>query len=287
MGTQGLIDMMGQGSIFRICQIGNIEILLRFLLSDGRQYGSLCLFVYHIVRIQLGKNLAVLFSQRLCLGRICLAFFFLPAQTLAFLFQIQLVIRLLDAVALQTADKVFRTLVQVGGLVTSSGNNQRSTGFINQDGVHLVHNSKGMSPLHHVLLIDCHVVTQIIKAEFIVGTVGDICFIHHLALIRRHIMDNQSHGHAQEAVHLAHPFTVSFCQIVIDGDDMYAFARNGIQIRRQCCYQCLAFTGFHFRNTSLMQDDTADNLYPVMPHAQNTPCCLTHGGKCLRQQVIQ
>ena len=100
-------------------------------------------------------------------------------------------------------------------------------------------------------------------------------------------MDNQSHGHAEETVNLTHPFTVSFCQIVIDGDDMYALARNGIQVSRQGCHQRLTFTGFHLRDTALMQDDTADDLYAVMPHAQNTPCRLTHGGKGLRQQVIQ
>ena len=100
-------------------------------------------------------------------------------------------------------------------------------------------------------------------------------------------MNNQSNRQAKETVNLAHPLAVSFCQIVVDGDDVHALARNGIQICRQRCHERFAFTGFHFRNTALMQHNAADDLYAVMAHAEHAPSSLSHGGKCFRQQIIQ
>ena len=46
-------------------------------------------------------------------------------------------------------------------------------------------------------------------------------------------------------------------------------ALQRIQISRKCRYQCLTFTCLHLCDTSLMQDNTTDNLYSVMLHAKH------------------
>ncbi len=144
-----------------------------------------------------------------------------------------------------------------------------------------------MTTLYLIIFINRHVIAQIVKAELIVRTIGNICCIHALTLLGRHVMNNQADLQSEEAVYLPHPLTVSLCQIIIDRNNVYALARQRIQIYRQRCHQCFTFTGLHFRDTSLVQNDATDQLYAVVPHTEHAVSRFAHGGKCLRQQVVQ
>ena len=88
-------------------------------------------------------------------------------------------------------------------------------------------------------------------------------------------------------MNLSHPLRVTFRQIVIDGNDMYALAFQSIQIRRQQAGLCLTFTGPHLGNTPLMQHDTADQLHTVVLRLQDPAGRLPHRGISLRQQTVQ
>ncbi len=68
---------------------------------------------------------------------------------------------------------------------------------------------------------------------------------------------------------------------------MYTFALQGIQISRQKAGLSLTFTGPHLGNTTLMQYNTADQLYSVMLRLENSPRRLSYRGVCLRQNIIQ
>ena len=68
---------------------------------------------------------------------------------------------------------------------------------------------------------------------------------------------------------------------------MDALARQRIQIGGEGGHQGLAFTGLHLGDPALMQHDAAHQLHPVGTHAQYTVRGLPHGGKSLRQNVIQ
>ncbi|MPN07489.1 hypothetical protein SDC9_154759 [bioreactor metagenome] len=50
---------------------------------------------------------------------------------------------------------------------------------------------------------------------------------------------------------------------------MDAIAGQPVEVTRQRGHQRFSFTGFHFRDTSLMQDDSADELDIKMTHSQN------------------
>ena len=282
-----LIDMMRQRRVFRIGQIVDMEVLLRLLLSVRAEHRSICLFVDDIVRTQLRENLLILLRDRTVLGRILLVLLQLLENALALRLDVDLGVRFLDAVALQAGYKGICLRIQIGGLVALSGNNQRGARLIDQDGVHLVDNRKCMSALYLILLIDRHVVAQIVKAELIVRTVGDIRLVHRLAILRRDIMNNQTYLESEEAVDLSHPLAVSLCQIVVDRDNMYALSGQRIEVYRQSRHKCLAFTGLHLGDASLMQDDAADDLYTVVTHTQHAVRRLSHGRKRLRQQRIQ
>ena len=60
-----------------------------------------------------------------------------------------------------------------------------------------------MAALHHRLLVDRHVVAQVVKAELVVRAVGDVRSVHRLACLRRNLMDDQTDVQTEEAVDLA------------------------------------------------------------------------------------
>ncbi len=86
---------------------------------------------------------------------------------------------------------------------------------------------------------------------------------------------------------LSHPFSITFCKIVIDSYNVHAFAFKCIKICRKCRYKSLSFTSTHLGNTSLVQYYTTNKLYPVMAHTKYTRSCLPDCCICFRQYVIQ
>ena len=74
------------------------------------------------------------------------------------------------------------------GLATLSGNNQRCTGLINQYGVHLIDDGKIQITKNQLLLVDNHVISQVIKAQLIIGNISDIAGISLLPLLGSHMV---------------------------------------------------------------------------------------------------
>ena len=144
-----------------------------------------------------------------------------------------------------------------------------------------------MAALHHSLLVDGHIVAQVVKAELVVRAVGDVCLIHGLALGRLDLVDHEADGQAEETVYLAHPLGVALGKVIVDRYNVHALAGQCVQIRRQGRDQRFAFAGLHLRDASLMQHNAADHLHAVVPHAQHAPRRLAARRKRLRQQVVE
>ena len=188
---------------------------------------------------------------------------------------------------LQTADEVVRLTVKVGALVALTGDDERSSGFIDEDGVDLVDDGEGMSALNHVLLIERHVIAQIVKAHLVVRAVGDIAVIGFAALVVIQPVDDKADTQAEEAVHLAHPFAVALGKVIVHGDDVDALAGQCVEVGREHSDKRFAFAGLHFGDAPLMQDDAADELHPERAHAEHAPRGLAHGGVGLGQDIVQ
>ena len=186
----------------------------------------------------------------------------------------------------QGAHEAVHLRVQAGRVLTAAGDDQRGAGFIDQDGVHLIDDGKGMAALHHVGLVGHHVVAQIVEAKLVVGAVGDIGGVGGAAGVAVHALYDQADGQTQPAVQFAHPLAVALGQIVVDGDHMHAFAGQGIQVGRQGGHEGLAFTGLHLGNVAAVQGDAADDLHGKVLHAQHTPCGFAADGECVGQDVI-
>ena len=144
-----------------------------------------------------------------------------------------------------------------------------------------------MAALHHLRLVDGHVITQVVKAHLVVRAIGDVGGIRLLALGARHIVHDQTDAQPEEAVDLAHPLTVAAGEVVVDGDDVHALTGERVEVGRQNGDEGLALAGLHLRDAALMQHDAADELHAERLHAEHAPRGLARRGKRLRQQVVE
>ena len=64
--------------------------------------------------------------------------------------------------------------VHLGTIIRRAGNNKRRTGFINQDTVDFIHDRKIVFFLENLAQLGFHIIAKIIKAQFIVGRVGNV-----------------------------------------------------------------------------------------------------------------
>ena len=144
-----------------------------------------------------------------------------------------------------------------------------------------------MFPLYLILFIDDHVVTQVVKSQFVVGTVRNITVICRTTLVVGQTVENTADSQAQIPQYLAHFVRLCLCQIVVDCNNVYALACQCIQICSHTGYQCFTFTGFHLGDTSLMQDNGTDDLYRKRFFAQNTVCSFPHGCQCFCLHAFQ
>ena len=118
-----------------------------------------------------------------------------------------------------------------------------------------------VTALHEVGLLPCHVVTQVVKAELVVGAVGDVSVVLLAALRRLLLGDDAADVHAEETVDTAHQLALVAGEVVVDGDHVHALAFESVQIGGQGGDQGLAFTGLHFGDVAPVQGSTAHELH--------------------------
>ena len=88
-------------------------------------------------------------------------------------------------ITLQETNNGRKLVIHVGGISNSTRNNEGRTCFVNQDAVYFVNNCEVVAALNLVIKRCSHVVAQIVKTEFVVGSVGDVTRIIHPLFCRR------------------------------------------------------------------------------------------------------
>ena len=188
---------------------------------------------------------------------------------------------------LQTAHDLVHLPVQAGGLVPRAGDDQRGACLVDEDGVHFVHDGEIVPALHQLFLVELHVVTQVVEAEFVVRAVSDVGIVCGLAFLVGEAVYDDSHGEAEPLVQLSHPFGVAAGEVVVYRDHMHASAGDGIEHHRQGGNQSLAFTCLHFRYLALVQHDAAHELHVIMTHAEDAARGFPHKSKDFGQQFVE
>ena len=80
-------------------------------------------------------------------------------------------------------------------------------------------------------------------------------------------------------MHSSHPLGVTLCQVIVYGNDMNAITGKRIQISGAGRHQGLSFSRSHLRNTSLMKNDSTNQLYGEMFHTQLSLSRFSNGSK--------
>ena len=153
-------------------------------------------------------------------------------------------------------------------------------------GVDLVDDGEMVGPLDLVFLVDHHIVPQVVEAQLVVGPVGDIGGVRLPTGVVVQIVDDQPHAQPHIAVDLAHPFAVAAGEVIVDRDDVDPFPGQGVEIGGQGGHQGLAFTGFHFGDPPLVQDDTAEDLDREGAHPEHPVTGLAADGKGVWQDIV-
>ena len=84
------------------------------------------------------------------------------------------------------------------------------------------------SSLYKLFFVNDHVVTQVIKSEFVICHISDIAIISCTSLFIFHTVENHTNSQSEEFVNFSHPLCITFCQIVIDCNDMNSLTFQGI-----------------------------------------------------------
>ncbi len=212
------------------------------------------------------------------LGQVNLAGFLVEREIArAFLFFLDIEIRH-DSVDLD---------VQLGAFVGRTGDDQRCSGLVDQNGIDLVDDRKVLLALHLLLQRKGHVVAQIVESELVVGAVGDVAGVGCPFGGRIHAGNGHAHGHVQRLVDRLHPGRIAARQVVVDRHHVNAPGRQRVEINGQRRDQGLAFAGLHFGDLALVQHHAADHLGVKMAHAQRSNRGFANHRERLWQKVIK
>ena len=147
VSLQRLINMMQQRHIIWIHKVINIKILFSFFNARTCNCSSFSLFIYNIINIFINFVL-ILF-----------------------------IINFNYSCGHKILDKFINNIVKLCRLVPFTGNNKRSSCFVNKNRVNLVDNCKVRFSLYSVLGIYHHIITQIIKTQLIVCSICNITVV--------------------------------------------------------------------------------------------------------------
>ena len=188
---------------------------------------------------------------------------------------------------LVAGDELGEGAVEIGRFFGGAGDDERGAGFVDEDVVDFVDNGVPERTLDAVFEVLDHVVAEVVKAEFVVGAVGDVGGVGGTPLGRGEIVVDDADFHPEGLEDRAHPVTVASGEVVVDGDDVDAPAGERVEIGGQRGGIGLAFAGLHLGDVAAMEDDTAHDLDVELAVADGTHGGFADGGKGLGQEIFK
>ena len=144
-----------------------------------------------------------------------------------------------------------------------------------------------MAALNHLGKLVFHVVAEIVEAELIVGAIGDVGGIGAAAFVVIEAMHDDPGRKAEEMINASHPFGVAAGEIIVDGDDMDALARERVEIGGERRDKGLAFAGAHLGDRALMQNHPANELNIEMPLAEDAARRFPYRCESRHEQLVK
>ena len=105
--------------------------------------------------------------------------------------------------------------------------------------------------------------------------------------VRRSRSDIHPDAHSKHVEDRPHPARVSASEVVVDRDQVHAFARERIQIEGKARDQRLAFAGLHLGDLALVQDDSSHQLHVEVAQSDAPAARLTAESERVDEQVLE
>lgn len=156
-------------------------------------------------------------------------------------------------VQFQLRDQFIDLHVQLGAVLGLTGNDQRGTRFVDEDGVDFVDHGKVEFALEFFFHAERHVVAQVVETEFVVGAVGDVGGVRQTLLFRWLERRHDADGQAEEFIQRTHPVGVTTRQVVVHRHNVHALAGQRVEVNAQGRYEGFTLTGAHFGNLAFVQ----------------------------------
>ena len=197
---------------------------------------------------------------------------------------------------LQTPHDACELVVELGRVGGPARDDERRARLVDEDRVDLVDDRVevrldqlgSMAALHLLFAADDHVVAQVVEAELVVRAVGDVAVVLRALLVGRGVVgDDHADLQAEEAVQPAHPLRVEAGEVVVDGDEVHAAARERVQVARQRRDEGLALAGLHLRDPTEVQRRAAHHLDVEVALAEHPLARLADRRERLREQVVE
>ena len=148
-----------------------------------------------------------------------------------------------------------------------SRDDEGCTGIVDQHRVNLVNYGEVVFSLHQFVRVSCHIVTQVVETEFVVGAVGDVGVVGGASGVAVGlVLVDAIHLQSVELEEHPHPFRVAFGKVVVHGHQVHTFAWQRVEIDGQRGYQCFPFAGGHLGNFPFVKHNAADELHIVVHH---------------------
>ena len=128
-----------------------------------------------------------------------------------------------------------------------------------------------MLPLDQLGGEDGHVVPEVVKAEFAVGSIGYIGPVgrHPLGLVHEGVYN--AHGKSEVSVYGPHPLGITLGQIIVHRDKVNPLPPQGIQGHGQGRHQGLPLAGLHLGDLALVEGHSAHELDVEVTKTQGSP----------------
>ena len=134
-----------------------------------------------------------------------------------------------------------------------TGDDKGRTCVVNEYGVHLIDDGVVVSALYEVERGGSHVVSQVVEAELVVRAEGDVAGVGFASFVAVGLVFVDTiDGETEEHVYRSVPLGVTFGEVVIDGDHVYAFMCQCVEIDRQCRHEGLTLAGSHLGYLALV-----------------------------------
>ena len=177
-------------------------------------------------------------------------------------------------------------VVKLGAVVERAGDDERRARLVDQDRIHFVDDGEVVAALDHLFGRIFHIVAEIVEAELVVGAVGHVGGVFHLALRVVQLMHDAADGEAEKFVDGAHPGGVALGEVVVHRHDVHAAPGERVEIDGERGDQRLAFAGLHLGNAGVVEHHAAHELHVEMALADGALGGLADGGEGFGDQIL-